>query len=121
MKIKQLVAEESCGLTLLGPKERSQPSKFSSVCSIPFRPEDFERQNFAIQDLTSNLKRSLVRDDIGVSAVPLIFATSMEVEPAKQTEIRIGLALRPQPEEEGVLQIKELRGQGPHASIEWFV
>eukprot|EP00795_Rhopilema_esculentum_P011457 gene11457-21665_t len=57
-----------------------QPSKYSSVCSVHFKPEDFERQNFAIQGFTSNLKRSLVRDDLGVSAVPSIFATSMEVE-----------------------------------------
>ena len=53
-------------------KANFEPSKYSMVCSVHFKPEDFERHSLVVPGFDRELKRSLVRDPIGITAVPLI-------------------------------------------------
>ena len=55
-----------------------EPSQYSVVCSVHFKPEDFERHSLLLPGFDSKLKRSLVRDQIGVTAVPSIFMERVE-------------------------------------------
>ena len=59
-------------------RDKWEPTKNSALCSLHFKPEDFQRR-FTFPDSSTNrpIIPRLVRDDIGVSAIPSVHAKSL--------------------------------------------
>ena len=63
------------------------PTRNSGICSAHFRPEDFQRRFHWLEGMSKPISPRLVRDEIGIKAIPSIHFPGKDVSCPQTTPV----------------------------------